>query len=80
LTDNATDDAAVVDELLDQTKNLPNKFGGDGAYDKWKVYDAGRKQFPFLIVTTIFLSANAYKKMDHYIIQGQGNRVLGLKP
>jgi hypothetical protein len=38
LTDNATDDAAVVDELLDQTKNKTKKFGGDGAYDKWKVY------------------------------------------
>jgi len=38
LTDNATDDAAVVDELLDQTKNKVKKFGGDGAYDKWKVY------------------------------------------
>ena len=38
LTDNATDDAAVVDELLNQTKNRTKKFGGDGAYDKWKVY------------------------------------------
>ena len=38
LTDNATDDAAVVDELLDQMENHADKFGGDGAYDKWKVY------------------------------------------
>jgi hypothetical protein len=38
LTDNATDDAAVVDPLLDQTENRVNKLGGDGAYDKWKVY------------------------------------------
>jgi hypothetical protein len=38
LTDNAADDAAVVDELLDQTKNRTKKFGGAGAYDKWKVY------------------------------------------
>ena len=38
LTDNATDNAAVVDELLDQTSNRTKKFGGDGAYDKWKVY------------------------------------------
>jgi hypothetical protein len=38
LTDNATDDAAVVDELLNQTRNKTGKFGGDGAYDKWKVY------------------------------------------
>ena len=38
LTDNATDDASQVDELLDQTENSVNKFGGDGAYDKWKVY------------------------------------------
>ena len=39
LTDNATDDAAVVDELLDQVENRIETFGGDGAYDKWKVYD-----------------------------------------
>ena len=39
LTDNATDDAAVVDELLNQTQNKTGKFGGDGAYDKWKVYE-----------------------------------------
>jgi hypothetical protein len=39
LTDNATDDAAVVDDLLDQTENKIGKFSGDGAYDKWKVYD-----------------------------------------
>jgi len=38
LTDNATDDAAMVDPLLEQTKNRVNKLGGDGAYDKWKVY------------------------------------------
>jgi len=38
LTDNATDDAAMVDTLLDQTKNRVNRFGGDGAYDKWKVF------------------------------------------
>jgi hypothetical protein len=38
LTDNATDDAAVVEELLNQTPNQVSKFGGDGAYDKWKVY------------------------------------------
>jgi hypothetical protein len=39
LTDNSTDDAAVVDDLLDQTENQVGKFSGDGAYDKWKVYD-----------------------------------------
>src|SRR5215469_15708408 len=38
LTDNATDDAAVVDELLDQTNNVTKTLCGDGAYDKWKVY------------------------------------------
>ncbi len=38
LTDNATDDAAEVPGLLDQTPNKVGKFYGDGAYDKWKVY------------------------------------------
>ena len=44
LTDNATDDAAMVDELLNQTKNKVKKFGGDGAYDKWKVYETLAKR------------------------------------
>jgi hypothetical protein len=39
LTDNSTDDAAVIGDLLDQTENTVGAFGGDGAYDKWKVYD-----------------------------------------
>jgi hypothetical protein len=37
LMDNAADDAAIVDELLDQTKNRTKTLGGDGAYDKWNV-------------------------------------------
>ena len=44
LTDNATDDASQVDELLDQTENSVNTFGGDGAYDKWKVYGSLSKR------------------------------------
>ena len=44
LTDNAKDDTAVVDELLDQTKNVTKKFCGDGAYDKWKVYQTLSKR------------------------------------
>jgi hypothetical protein len=39
LTDNSMDDAAVVDDLLDQTENQVGEFCGDGAYDKWKVYE-----------------------------------------
>jgi Transposase DDE domain. len=38
LTDNATDDAAEVPELLEKVPNKVGKFYGDGAYDKWKVY------------------------------------------
>jgi len=38
LTDNATDDVSQVDALLEQAENSVVKFGGDGAYDKWKVY------------------------------------------
>jgi hypothetical protein len=44
LASNATDDAAVVDELLDQATNRTKKFGGDGAYDKWKVYQTLSKR------------------------------------
>lgn len=39
LTTNAVDDAEVVPELLEQVEGTVGKFGGDGAYDKRKVYD-----------------------------------------
>ncbi len=35
LTDNATDDAAVVDELLDQAPNKTKTFGGKGIIKRW---------------------------------------------
>lgn len=38
LTDNATDDAAMVPELLDQVGGEIAVVGADGAYDKQKVY------------------------------------------
>ena len=38
LTDNATDDAATVSELLDQVDDKIAAVGADGAYDKQKVY------------------------------------------
>ena len=39
LTDNSCDDAGQVDPLLDQVSSKINGFYGDGAYDKWKVYE-----------------------------------------
>lgn len=39
LTDNSCDDAGQVDALLDQVVGKINEFYGDGAYDKWKVYE-----------------------------------------
>jgi hypothetical protein len=39
LTENSCDDASQVDPLLDQVPNPTNAFYGDGAYDKWKVYE-----------------------------------------
>ena len=38
LTDNATDDAAMVSALLDQVEGKIAPVGADGAYDKRKVY------------------------------------------
>jgi len=40
LTENNCDDASQADPLLDQVPSSTNKFYGDGAYDKWKVYEA----------------------------------------
>lgn len=40
LTDNATDDASQVEPLLDETEGPVECVGGDGAYDKWKSYEA----------------------------------------
>ena len=50
LTDNATEDAAEVLELLKKVPNKVGKFYGDGAYDKWKVYGelAKRKIAPVI--------------------------------
>jgi len=39
LTDNSCDDAGQVDDLLDQVAGKIDGFYGDGAYDKWKVYE-----------------------------------------
>jgi Transposase DDE domain len=39
LTDNSCDDASQVDGLLDQATGKIGRFYGDGAYDKWKVYE-----------------------------------------
>jgi hypothetical protein len=38
LTENSCDDASQVNPLLDQVPNKTKAFYGDGAYDKWKVY------------------------------------------
>jgi hypothetical protein len=39
LTENSADDASQVDPLLDQVPSRTGRFYGDGAYDKWKVYE-----------------------------------------
>ena len=39
LTENSCDDASQADPLLDQVPGPTNGFYGDGAYDKWKVYE-----------------------------------------
>jgi hypothetical protein len=38
LTENSADDASQVDPLLEQVPGRTDRFYGDGAYDKWKVY------------------------------------------
>lgn len=40
LTENSSHDADPVEELLQQIPQPLRTFYGDGAYDKWKVYDA----------------------------------------
>ena len=39
LTENSCDDAGQVDALLNEVKGKIDGFYGDGAYDKWKVYE-----------------------------------------
>jgi hypothetical protein len=39
LTENSGHDADQVDDLLDQIDQPIDSFGGDGAYDQWKVYN-----------------------------------------
>lgn len=40
LTENSCDDASQVDPLLNQVGKRTRAFYGDGAYDKWKVYES----------------------------------------
>jgi Transposase DDE domain len=40
LTENSCDDASQVDPLLDQIPGPTGTLYGDGAYDKWKVYES----------------------------------------
>lgn len=44
LTTNAVDDASVVEPVLEKIKGQVKKFGGDGAYDKTKVYNILEKK------------------------------------
>jgi len=39
LTENSSHDADAVHDLLEQVEQPMGKFYGDGAYDKWKVYE-----------------------------------------
>jgi hypothetical protein len=40
VSDSGIDDASAVDDLLDQIEVDIEGFTGDGAYDKWSVYEA----------------------------------------
>jgi hypothetical protein len=44
LTTNSVDDASIVKPLLNDIQATIKKFGGDGAYDKTKVYDVLEKE------------------------------------
>lgn len=44
LTENNCDDGSQVEPLLDQVPNPTKGFYGDGAYDKWKVYETLEKR------------------------------------
>lgn len=44
LTTNSVDDASMVEPLLNDIQAIIRKFGGDGAYDKTKVYDVLEKE------------------------------------
>jgi len=50
LTENSCDDASQAAPLLDQVPGRTDKFYGDGAYDKWKVYvDLEKRQTQAII-------------------------------
>jgi hypothetical protein len=44
MTTNGIDDAAMVEPVLEKLKEKVKKFGGDGAYDKTKVYNILEKK------------------------------------
>jgi hypothetical protein len=50
LTENSCDDASQADDLLDQVKDRVKRFYGDGAYDKWKVYETlGKRKIKAIV-------------------------------
>ena len=50
LTENSCDDASQADDLLDQVKSKVKRFYGDGAYDKWKVYETlGKRRIKAIV-------------------------------
>ena len=50
LTENSCDDASQADDLLDQVKGKVKRFYGDGAYDKWKVYETlGKRRIKAIV-------------------------------
>jgi hypothetical protein len=50
LTENGCDDASQVDPLLDQVQGKVGGFYGDGAYDKWKVYETlGKRRIKAIV-------------------------------
>jgi hypothetical protein len=50
LTENGCDDASQVDALLDQVQGKIGGFYGDGAYDKWKVYETlGKRRIKAIV-------------------------------
>lgn len=50
LTENSCDAAGQTDDLLDQVKGKVKRFYGDGAYDKWKVYETlGKRKIKAIV-------------------------------
>jgi hypothetical protein len=69
LTDNSVDDAEMTDSLTKKDKEIINKFSGDGAYDKNKVYQLFDERVQMIVPPRTGAKKGLHKARNDIIAQ-----------